>query len=125
MFKFIFSDLPRWLEKFKLNETLLVVNHADLIQRPYEVVKKVEAFIGAPSIISPDMIYFNKTRGFHCKYLDPIKNQTKCMWSNKGRKHATAPPEIKKIFQEYFKSGNTKFFKAIGQDFGWNNIMQS
>ena len=113
--------LDPWLKWFNLNETLLVVNHDDIINDPYSVVHRVEQFLGIVPRIKQEWIYFDKQRGFHCKYTDYDENISECMPNNKGRTHATVPLPTVKLFHEFYQPWNNKFFQQIGQDFGWNS----
>ena len=104
-----------------MNDSLLVLNHDDIIKQPYNVVHKVEQFIGVTPKIKPEWIYYDQRKGFFCKYVDYKRNISECMPSTKGRPHAVAQPETVKKFKQFFYPFNERFFYLIGQDFGWNN----
>ena len=112
--------MDSWTKLFNSEEQLLIIDYRDLIENPYDVVYRVETFLNLEHKVQPDMMYFDNDKGFYCKYTDKELNATTCMGSAKGRKHPTVPSDDLKKFKQFFKPWNTKFFDAIGQDFGWN-----
>ena len=99
----------------------MVLNYADIIRKPYETVHRVENFLGLEHKILPEWIYFDKEKGFYCKYITPDMTESECLGSNKGRPHPEIPNETKAYFKEYYHDWNKKFFETIGEDFGWND----
>ena len=118
---FGFRYWESWTEYFNPEKQIMVVNYQDLIDTPYEVVHKVETFLGLEHTVKPEMIYFDERKGFYCKYTNMELNITRCMSSQKGRQHPDVPNyEVNKL-KRFFKPWNEKFFAAIGEDFGWND----
>ena len=98
----------------------MIINYTDLIEDPYDVIYRVEAFLNLEHKVSRKMMYFDKRKGFYCKYTDLALNVTTCMGKAKGRKHPQVPEEDRINLKKFFKPWNEKWFNAIGQDFGWN-----
>ena len=58
--------LDSWLETFP-PERVHIVDGTNLVDRPWEELAKVEAFLGLESVIGrQEAFYFNETRGFYC-----------------------------------------------------------
>ena len=104
-----------WLKQFPLKE-IHIVKAEELVHNPYAVMKGVEQYLGLDPWLSSDMFYFNKTRGFFCYRNENINT---CLGDDKGRPHPLMPLQERTKLQEYFHYWNQKFYKLVGQDFGW------
>ena len=58
-----------WLNNFKINDTLMVLDSSSLIRNPYEVLCRVEDFLELSHKIDPAHIVFNEHKGYFCKFL--------------------------------------------------------
>ena len=65
----------------------------------------------------------NTDRNLFCKNFED-RNARNCMGLHKGRRHIRMPPDVYRELKIYFKENNDLFFKAIGQDLGWNNYFK-
>ena len=104
-----------WLKQFPLKQ-IHIVSAEELVHNPYAVMKGVEQYLGLDPWLSSDMFYFNKTRGFFCYRKESINT---CLGDAKGRPHPPMPLQVQTQLQEYFHYWNQKFYKLVGQDFGW------
>ncbi|ELU11841.1 hypothetical protein CAPTEDRAFT_45623, partial [Capitella teleta] len=58
-------SLLRWLTKFPLKQFHLI--DADLfIKDPVTVLRRIEVFLGLEPMITPDMVYLAKMKGYYC-----------------------------------------------------------
>ena len=104
---------------YQINQTLHVIDYKRFKYQPYKELYRIEEFLKLEHKISAHDIVFNETKRFFCK-RDKIRGEV-CMRGDKGRKHPPIPPQHYRMFQEYFRENNERFFQAIGQDFGWND----
>lgn len=111
-----YNFMKKWLKFFQL-EQILIVDGKKLTRNPFEVVQKVESYLGLPHKIKKESFVFDRTKGFFC-----IKNEMsghRCLNKTKGRKHPELDNETVAKLKEYFKPYNTMFFDQVGQTFKW------
>lgn len=112
-----YHHLLRWLKYFK-REQIHVVDGDKLITNPVSEIKRVERFLGLPSKVTENNIYFNTTRGFYCMRT-PKKDQ-KCLGLTKGRKHPYIEPSVLQKLNDFFRPHNKKLFSLLGHTFDWD-----
>ena len=123
LYTFYFRYLPMWLEYFKINESLLVINYQEFKDDPLTVLYNIESFLELPHKISVDNIIYSKEKKFYCKVIANKPGMAECMSKKKGRTHTKMPPDVYRQFKEYYRENNELFFEGIGQDFGWNQYL--
>ena len=122
---FIFRFLPCWLEKFEINKTLLIIDHYKFRHNLYNVLHRIEDFLGLEHKISPNDVIFDETKKFYCKAVPHKDGLRECMGRDKGRTHTQIPPDDYFLLKKYFRKSNELFFKAIGEDLGWTDYFNS
>ena len=105
-----------WLKQFPRKQ-IHFVNGDTLISDPVSALKPIEAFLGLKPYISEANFHYSKTKGFFC-YVDSYGVET-CLPKDKGRAHPDIDPKVTRKLIHYFKPYNKRFFKLIGEDFGW------
>lgn len=110
------NHLRNWLQWFPLSQ-IHIVNGKILVTNPVVALRRVEQFLGLKHRITEDHFYFNKSRGFYCIQYD--SSRRKCLHPSKGRKHPKMKREIIQKLRDFFRPFNHKFYRMVGQDFGW------
>ena len=110
-----------WLKHFQINKALLIIDYKRFRYDPFSVLHDIENFLGLPHKIVNTDLQFSKKKNFFCKSTPNKREYPKCMRKNKGREHTAIPQYWRQKLKAYYHESNEKFFKLIGQDFGWNN----
>ena len=110
-----YVHFKRWLEHFPLNQ-FNIVDGQHFIDNPAEEIAKVETFLGIGHKVGPDMLYFDKRKGFYCVKVNDIRT---CLDDSKGREHPYVKPEIIIKLKKYFEPLNEVFLDMINQRFDW------
>ena len=108
--------LSRWLAYFNRSQVHIVDGEA-LVQDPLPELNKVEQFLGIEHQLTPDMFYYNKTRGFYCQRLPDYG--PRCLALSKGRHHPPVKQGILDTLCRFFRPHNQIFFNMTGQHFDW------
>ena len=117
--------LPVWLKYFTVNETLLVINYAEFKNNLFDVLYKIETYLGLEHKIEQDDVIYSNEKKFYCKRINNKNGMAQCMHSGKGRSHPVMPDNWYHKLKVFYKEGNEKLFQAIGQDFGWNDYFKT
>ncbi len=107
--------MRRWLRHFPLAQ-FHVVNGDRLIRKPWQELNKVEDFLGVRREITPDLFYFNSTKGFHCVRF---REQDRCLTKSKGRQHPDISRDVVSKLRRFYARHNYDFYDMVGRDFGW------
>lgn len=107
--------LRKWLQHFPLSQ-IHVVNGDKFIRKPWQELNKVEDFLGLDHEITPDLFYFNATKGFHCVQW---REKEKCLTKSKGRQHPNVSRTAVSSLRKFYAKFNYEFYDAVGKDFGW------
>ena len=121
---FSYRFLPAWLTFFKLNKTLHIIDYTQFRNQPHKVLQDIEDFLELDHKILKDEVMFSPEKQFFCKKIPHKSGLGECMSNKKGRNHPMIPPLEHRQLKEYFRKGNTMFFEAIQQDFGWNDYFE-
>ena len=57
--------LPKWLDRFSLGKTLLILDGDNFSERPWQEVEKAQEFLGLQVKIREESFYYNETRYLH------------------------------------------------------------
>ncbi len=57
--------LPKWLDRFRLGKTLLILDGDNFSERPWQEVEKAQEFLGLQVKIREESFYYNETRYLH------------------------------------------------------------
>uniref|UniRef100_UPI00358EFA2F heparan sulfate glucosamine 3-O-sulfotransferase 1-like isoform X2 n=1 Tax=Myxine glutinosa TaxID=7769 RepID=UPI00358EFA2F len=109
------GHMENWLRHFS-RDHLLIVDGDRLIREPLPELKRVEQFLGLPSFLGSDHLYFNATRGFYC--LRDVR-RNRCLNDSKGRPHPNVNATLLAQLQEFFRKPNHKLYTLVGQTFDW------
>ena len=111
-FEKIISVFPR--------ENVHVVDGENLIENPYEEIKKVGEFLGTRDFYTPD--HFRRgENSFPCFRLGHGTNH-KCMEKDKGREHPVLGSGLRMRLVNYFRPLMQAFKHMAGVDFDWLNM---
>ena len=120
--------LKWWLQYFPLDQFLFLTSE-DLMANPAKELQKVERFLGLRHVLTEDIFYFNKTRGFYCmcvnqRKLDGQRHrrkeiEQKCLSDDKGRTHPSIDPHVINKLRDFFRPHNERLYQMIGINFGW------
>jgi len=120
--------LSRWLRYFSLDQ-FHFLSAENLVANPVEELRGIERFLGLRPVLTKDLFYFNKSRGFYCMCLDqrkldlnpdrPAAFNGKCLSSSKGRTHPSIDPHVLNKLREFFRPHNERLYRMVGTDFGW------
>ena len=116
------SYLPDWLQYFEVNKTLLVINYAKFKSDIFNELRRIEEFLELDHKITKHHLRYSQEKKFYCKIFPEKPGLAECMGSHKGRKHPVIPDHLLPLFKNYYREKNQRFFDAIGEDFGWNNL---
>ena len=97
------THYQRWLNWFS-REQILIINGDKLIQNPIHELVKVEKFLQIQSYFTPDILYYNKTKGFYC--WKPERSSSvkyKCLGSAKGLIHPQISEQTISKLRDFFK----------------------
>ena len=108
-------DLQHLLEYFLL-ENILILDGEDFVRNPVPILKKAEAFIGAPDYLRPTDFVYDKHKGFYC---EKIGNSTSCMEDTKGRPHPKIAPELMHKLRAHFSPLNKALKHFLKVDWKW------
>ena len=108
--------IKKWLKIFPRNQ-FHFVNGDTLIKDPVTPLKKVEKYLGIKPYISQENFSFNETKGFYC--WEQWNGEEYCLPPKKGRTHPEIDQDVRSKLTDYFRPYNKRFFKLIGEDFGW------
>jgi len=117
-----------WLQYFSLDQ-FHFVSAEDLVANPVHELQRVEKFLGIRHILTKDLFYFDKTKGFYCmcvnlRKLDDSQHkgvmvEQTCLPERKGRKHPSIDPNVLNKLRNFFRPHNERLYKMIGINFGW------
>ena len=107
--------ITKWLQKFS-REQVLVIEANEIRYKPYDVMVRVENFLGIDNVVRRSDFRFNEEKQFYCYMID---GKLTCLGSTKGLEHPTVDPACIEKLKFYFESSNRKFFELIGKDYGW------
>ena len=111
------SMLSKWLEYFPMSK-IHIVDAETFKVMPIVEIRKIDQFLGLPSLVNASHIVYNNKTGFYCKRLS---NADVCLPPHrKGRHHTPVDEKYLQIIDEYYKPKNHIFFKMIGRMFDWN-----
>ena len=111
-------EVDKWTTLFPLRTQFHVVNGEKLVLDPVSELKKVESFLGLRQHITERNIAFEGKRRFFCMVSDDGKKH--CLKpSAKGVKHPDLIPHVEATLRAYFKPLKQRFYRQVGQDFGW------
>ena len=107
--------LSRWLEVFPLKQ-IFIINGKDLVENPYHQMTQIETFLGLEKRITPNMFYYNESKGFYCIHTDEIE---KCLRDSKGREHPYVSPVVIHKLRKFYAPFNQKLYDLTGHNYGW------
>lgn len=113
--------LANWQRYFPPGQ-LLVVASEELVRRPFDVVRKVERFLGLPPVVKRDLFYFDRVKGFYCLKRHWRTGRPQCLGRDKGRTHPVVSQVALRRLRGFYGPHNDQFFRQTGQNFGWNNM---
>ena len=87
----------------------------------YGELYRIESFLEVDHKITPQSVAKDINRELFCKNTT---GHLRCMNGSKGRNHTMIPPKIYRMFKNYYRENNAKFFNVIGQDLGWNDYFE-
>ena len=99
-----------WLKYFNTSE-IKIVDSAELISRPWNVMHGLESFLNIPHHLNETAFFFNKTKGFYC-----LHNML-CLDETKGRKHFKISAKARKKLLRYYEQYNQMLHKISGYSF--------
>ena len=112
--------LENWLKTFP-QEQIHVVDGKNLVDRPWDEMRKVEAFLGIRNEVGKrEAFYFSAQKGFYClapKLAGPLRDG--CMPAEKGRKHQRVNLGIWRQLKVYYKPFNDQLFQRLGRTLSW------
>jgi len=112
-------EVDKWTTLFPLHKQFHVVSGEKLVLDPVSELKKVESFLGLRQHITERNIAFEGKRRFFCMVSDD--GEKRCLKpSSKGVKHPDLIPHVEATLRAYFKQLNQRFYRQVGQDFGWD-----
>ena len=111
-----FRYIRMWYKTFS-EDQILILDGDRLITDPYQVLRRVELFLGIPSYFNRDMFTYNKDKHFFCRV--DSEGVERCMGENKGRKHVDISDDLKKKLITFFKLYDRKLCSLTGQTFSW------
>ena len=112
--------LSKWLKLFKLNQ-IYIVNGDEFAKNPLRQLTEIETFLGVKPFFTPEIVYFNETRGFYCVKLAGALKPFQCGGKNKGRTHPQLKDSTMLRLQKFFKPYNERLFRVIGKRFNWTS----
>lgn len=133
------EHIRHWLNGFNRNKIHLV-DGENLIRDPYIEMKKLESFLGLPSMISKKDFVFVKQKGFYCCLLkvegkekseskamnDSLSNITgeklkklECLGAKKGRRHIDVSEELVTKLNKFYLKYNKMFEIITNRSFNW------
>lgn len=112
------KHLERWLKYFPL-EQIHFVNGEKLISDPAREIAKVQEFLGLKCIVTEKHFYFNESKGFPCLKKHEGSGKPHCLGKTKGRTHPHIDPKAIQRLRGFYHPFNMRFYRMVGQDFGW------
>ena len=110
--------MKEWLNYFNIDQ-FLFIEHEELKKKPYDVMSKIEQFLGLEKYIKPYMFVLNKESGFYCIRSDLTATGMACYAPDRGRKHVTVASSTLTKLKTYFQAKNELFFRLIGKTYDW------
>lgn len=93
------DNMKRWLQFYPLKSFLLIENN-DLSEKPYEILKEVETFLGIGHFFSKETIHVRRTNRAKTPY-NFMSNTTR------------------DILIDYFRPHSLNFFGLVNRTFAW------
>ncbi|XP_003726947.2 heparan sulfate glucosamine 3-O-sulfotransferase 1 [Strongylocentrotus purpuratus] len=106
--------LKKWL-KYYSRDQILVLDGEQLILEPYQIMQKVEKFLGIEPYFLPENFHFNVQKRFYC-LSQPIYA---CMKPSKGRVHPSVSDEIVDKLKQFYTPYNIELEELLNQTFSW------
>ena len=110
--------LPRWMSLFP-RHNIHVVNGDTFARNLVPELTQLESFLRLPRYFTQSHFYLNTTKGFYCYYNNQTQEQ--CLKKDKGMRHPEISPGLHRQLALFLEPHNNKFYKLVGQDFGWNS----
>ena len=93
------DNMKRWLQFYPLKSFLLIEND-DLNEKPYEILKEIESFLGIRHYFSKETVHTRRTNGSKKPY-NFMSNTTRV------------------ILIDYFRPHSLNFFGLVNRTFAW------
>lgn len=111
------EHLEKYLQYFTW-DNLLIIESKELINKPWQVLYKVETFLGLEHLIGQQHFVYNEEKGFYC--IKSLKGKMICYGMNRGRtEFKEIRNETRAKLRDFFRPHNENFFKQIGTRYGW------
>lgn len=110
--------LERWLRYFPLKQFHFVSGER-LITDPVLEMDRVQDFLGLKRYIGVKHFSFNSTKKFPCWWKSEDSMTPHCLGKTKGRSHPFIHPASVQRLRDFYRPFNVKFYRMVGQDFGW------
>ena len=108
-------QLPPWLNNFDRRQ-LHIINGDAVRKNPLSEINKIERFLGLEPEVTEDHLYYNATKGFHCRIR---KGRKECLDHTKGHKYPELNNNTVAKITDFFRGNNRNFTAISGVDFGW------
>ena len=111
------KHLERWFRYFP-RDWFHFVSGEDLVNDPFQEVKKIEKFLGIEPYFKKSNFVFNAQKGFPC-FRGAAKKNERCLGKTKGRTHPTVDPRVLNELRRYYRPFNEQLYKMTGRNFLW------
>nr|XP_039251128.1 heparan sulfate glucosamine 3-O-sulfotransferase 6-like [Styela clava] len=117
---FYMFHLSRWLRYFSKDQ-LLIVNGEEIIKRPWNVIEKIQDFLGVDKIITKKDFFYNNEKGFYCVHscLGDNKGRTRSLSLEKRSPFPLLTLDDRITLRKFYEPLNDALYKFLHRTFYW------